>query len=269
MERTAKEQIIQIFRDKVKGKKPDVHNSNPRHDGKRGNWLERQFGVTANGRNAPDILGYELKCDTVSKTTFGDWSANEYIYNRTDLSNVFLGLNKLQKRDSFLKIFGKNHINNPERYSWSGEPCPRIDCYNSFGQILEITPTKDIIALYSFSKDERKKKAVIVPVELQREDILLARWYGLCSPTIRQKTLKKKFEDKFNCNGWFTCKTDIEGFYNKICFGNPLNYGDFLMLLKNGSAFFDSGMYTGNGRPYSQWRMKNQAWDNLIIETYE
>ena len=37
---TAKEQIIDLFRENVKGKSPNVEGRNPRHDGKKGHWLE-------------------------------------------------------------------------------------------------------------------------------------------------------------------------------------------------------------------------------------
>ena len=36
---TAKEQIIDLFRENVKGKSPNVEGRNPRHDGKKGHWL--------------------------------------------------------------------------------------------------------------------------------------------------------------------------------------------------------------------------------------
>ena len=40
-------------------------------------------------------------------------------------------------------------------------------------------------------------------------------------------------------------------------------------LVIQGIVFFDSGMYEGNPRPYSQWRANNNLWDSLIIESYE
>ena len=83
------------------------------------------------------------------------------------------------------------------------------------------------------------------------------------------KCLKAKLEDKFNDKGWFTCKTDENGLYCKICFGKPMNYNEWIELVKQGIVFFDSGMYQGNKRPYSQWRANNNFWDSLITETYE
>ncbi len=130
---------------------------------------------------------------------------------------------------------------------------------------------KDIVALYSYSKDKRGNKDSIVPQELQIENLVIARWYGVNSPSSKRtdKCLKEKLEDKFNDKGWFTCKMDATGVYQKICFGNPMNYDEWLRLVHQGIVFFDSGMYEGNNRPYSQWRANNDFWESLIIESYE
>ena len=53
-------ELIEIFRRNVKGKSPDVSGRNVRHDGRKGHWLEEQFCIHANAKNAADILGYEL-----------------------------------------------------------------------------------------------------------------------------------------------------------------------------------------------------------------
>lgn len=42
---TAKEDIIELFRKNVKGKKPNVEGTNEKHDGRQGQWLEHQFGI--------------------------------------------------------------------------------------------------------------------------------------------------------------------------------------------------------------------------------
>lgn len=196
----AKAKLIEIFRTKIKGKSPDVTGRNERHDGKYGHWLEQQFGVSSNGNNAPDLWGYELKNETTSKTTFGDWSANEYIYKNPAYSSVFRGYDTVTKRNVFLRIFGKSNMEKNGRYSWSGSPCPKISGYNSFGQILSIEANGDIVALYSYSQDRRENKDEIVPELLRQEDLVLARWYGRFSPSTREtdKCLKAKLEDKFN-----------------------------------------------------------------------
>ncbi len=95
---TTKEQIIELFRKNVKGKLPNVDGKNQRHDGKKGHWLEEQFGIPANADNAPDLLGYELKDETSSKITFGDWSANYYVYKDSKYSSIFTEKFAYQKK---------------------------------------------------------------------------------------------------------------------------------------------------------------------------
>lgn len=268
MERN-KEIIIELFRSNVKGKAPDVSGRNVRHDGRAGHWLEEQFGNTANCDNSADLLGYELKNETTSKTTFGDWSANDYIYGSGEYVIEFQGKTKAERMWSFCRIFGKANIEKGGRHSWSGEPCPKFGEYNSFGQKLIIEPdNNDIVAIYSYDEDQRADKSSIVPARLQKNDLILAYWYGNVMPRgKRGKCLKQKLEDKFDDKGWFTCKTK-NGLYDKICFGKPVTYDEWIELVKTGIVFFDSGMYEGNPRPYSQWRANNSFWDSLIYEEY-
>lgn len=262
-----KERIIDLFRRNVKGRRPDVSGSNARHDGRYGHWLERQFGIHANADNSPDLFGYELKNQTRSKTTFGDWSANQYVFTNPDYIALFSGNNKHERQNSFLRIFGKANPEREGRFSWSGEPCPKIGHWNDFGQILRICSNRDIIAVYSYSQDIRINKASIVPQELQIDNLEIARWYGEPSER-RGKCLKRKLEDKFNGNGWFTCKMNADGVYDRICFGNPIDYDVWLGLVEQGIVYFDSGMYENNARPYSQWRAGNNFWDSMIVEEY-
>ena len=184
---TPKERIIELYRRNVKGKTPNVDGRNERHDGRKGHWLEEQFGINPNADNKADLWGYELKNETSSKTTFGDWSANVYVFTTPRYASLFAGRYKYEKQDSFLRIFGNPNENKDGRYSWSGSPCPKIDSYNDFGQILLVESNNDIVALYSYSQDKRKDKANIVPKELQIENLEIARWYGEHSPTSRKR----------------------------------------------------------------------------------
>lgn len=265
-----KQKIIEIFNKNVKGKTSHTEDMNQRHDGKKGHWLEQQFLIQANAKNEADILGYELKNQTTSKTTFGDWSANRYIYYNSPYAHLFKGINKYEKQDSFCRIFGQ-YNEKKQRYSWSGKPVPKIDVFNDYGQIMIIEDSLDICIYYSFSKDKRNNKYDIVPMELQQDNLLLARWFGINSPSNKRcdKSLKYKLEDKFNKKGWFICKMDAEGKYDSLCFGNPITYDKWIELVKKGIVFLDSGMYEGNKRPYSQWRADNKYWDSLIVEIYQ
>lgn len=258
-----KEKIIEFFYKNVKGKKADTSASNQKHDGKSGHWLERQMGITANGNNAPDLFGYEMKNQTSSgKITFGDWTPDEYIFRNKNSKKIH-DTNKDYNltRSDFLKIFGKPNPEKEGRFSWSGIPCPNhYNVINTFGQILTIDKDGNIVITYSFSKDTRVDKNNIVPIELQKENLVLAKW--------NRESIKKKLEKKFNQKGWFTCKTNSNGEYESIHFGEPMNFDGWIKLFKEGIVFFDSGMYEGNSRNYSQWRASSSYWDSLIIESY-
>ncbi len=260
---TQKQKIISLFNTKVKGKKPNLSKYTKKHDGKAGYWLEKQMGIKPNASNEPDIYGYEMKNQTTSgKITFGDWSADEYIFKH-GRPNKIHDTNKDYdiSRDDFLRIFGRPNPEKDNRLSWSGTPCPSyINERNSYGQILEIDEEENIVISYSYSLDKREHKNIIVPKDMQKENIVLAKWYN--------ESIKKKLEDKFYQKGWFTCKKNADGIYDSIHFGKPMNFESWLDLLKAKKVFFDSGMHYGNKRNYSQWRAMQGTWDNLITESY-
>lgn len=252
-----KKRIIELFILKVKGHKPDSSSSNVGHDGKDGHWLETQMGISHNRKNEPDLWGFEMKNKTTSKTTFGDWSADYYIFK--DL-RFFPKDKTLVNRDKFMTIFGSSNPKENNRYSWSGKPTPRIERYNDFGQILMIDKNNNITAVYSFSKDKRIDKNKIVPQIMQKDNLLLAGWSA--------ELMKKRVESKFNKLGWFKCQAGINGIYEKIIFGGPINFKTWIIGVKKGLIYFDSGMHIGNKRPYSEWRASNKYWDSLVTSTY-
>lgn len=217
------------------------------------------------------FFGYELKNETTSKTTFGDWSANRYIFKTGQYAGLFKNPSIGTPQDVFCLYFGQPNPEKDNRCSWSGKPIPHLNKYNDFGQIMIIEANKDIVIKYSYNEDRRAYKSNIIPIQLQNGEIELARWFGSTSPTSKRadKCLKDKLEDKFNQKGWFTCKTDSDGKYKEICFGGTFNFEQWLDLVAKGIVFFDSGMYQGNKRPYSQWRANNTYWDSLITERYE
>ena len=245
-----KKLIIQLFNDSVRGKRPDVRNFNSNHDGNEGHWLEKQMGIAHNCSNSPDFMWFEMKNHTASKTSFGDWSASYYI---------FKDKNHSISRQRFMEIFGQYNFLK-KRYSWSGTPIPKIGEFNQFGQILLVNNNGDINIFYSYTHDKRTEKASIVPESFQQGQILIVQWNAAW--------MGKKVENKFNKAGWFKCKQNAAGVYSEIVFGGPLNYPSFLQGVKKGVIFFDSGMYQGNPRNYSQWRADNRLWDSLITEKY-
>lgn len=243
--------ISDLFDKKVRGRSSNTSSSNQRHDGKDGHWLETQMGISHNRENEPDIYGFEMKNHTTSKTTFGDWSPDYSLFKR--------GVN-LMTRDSFLSIFGAPNLDRENRYSWSGKPCPKIKKFNSFGQKLEIDKANNILAIYSFKNDKRLNKKKIVPIQFQKNRVVIASWSA--------ELMKRRVEKKFNHLGWFKCVKDDDGIYKKIVFGNPIDFNSWIAGVKKGLIFFDSGMYQGNNRPYSQWRANNAYWDSLITSSY-
>ncbi|MFA7315905.1 MAG: LlaMI family restriction endonuclease [Candidatus Paceibacterota bacterium] len=248
---TEKRKIISLFKKNVKGKKADLTKYQSKHDGKEGHWLEAQMNIRANADNLPDLYGYEMKKDAKGKTTFGDWSADYYIFHDKKYKIT---------RDLFLQIFGKPNPKKGGRFSWSGEPCPTIKSFNSFGQKLFVDKNQNILVKYYYSKDQRKNKSKVVPLIMQIDNLIIAHW--------KKESIKKKLESKFNVKGWFRCLKNKDGVYTSIVFGDPLNFKTWIEGVKTGEVFFDSGMYQGNIRPYSQWRANNIYWDNLITSTY-
>jgi hypothetical protein len=246
--------IVRTFDKNVRGKKPSVNSSNSAHDGKYGHWLERQMGIKINSKNEPDLLGFEMKNDTKTKTTFGDWSADYYLFKDPKAKIT---------RHQFMTIFGQ-YNKDKDRYSWSGKPFPKYGKYNDYGQILIIDKNSNLVIIYNYRRDSRTDKEKIVPEVFKKSDILLARWDA--------EKIKKKVENKFKKLGWFKCTMDKNGTYTGIVFAGPLKYSLWLEMVKEGIVYLDSGMYSDlnkpNIRPYSSWRAGNKYWDSLIIKKY-
>jgi LlaMI restriction endonuclease len=247
-----KEKIIELFFQNVKGNYPDLSGYDAAHDGREGHWLEKKMGIKPNASNKPDLLGYEMKNNTTSKTTFGDWSANYFIYRDKEY-----GLNG---RNDFLHIFGRPNPEKNMRYSWSGSPSPKIDGVNDYGQVLIIDADKNIHAKYFYSKDKRLDKRQIIPEMVKQENLTIAKW--------DKEKLQKKLERKFNQKGWFKCLKNSQGIYSEIVFGEPINYDTWIKLVATGDVIFDSGMYEGNARPYANWRSSNSFWNKLVTSKY-
>jgi hypothetical protein len=244
--------IIELFKDNVYGRSPKTDDFNQRHDGKDGHWLERQMGIAPNANNEPDLYGYEMKNSTGSKTTFGDWSANYYIFKDKEID-----LNRTQ----FMEVFGKPNAEKDGRYSWSGSPIPNFNSPSTYnGSEMVFDDAKNIIIVYNYSKDPRPDKVSIIPPSLQQDGLILVRWDS--------ENLNNKLTKKFGHHGWFKCNKDKEGRYDEIAFGEPMIFDNWIKLVEKRVVFFDSGMVVGNSRNYSQWRANNKHWDSLITHTY-
>jgi len=243
------EAIVGLFEKKVKGKAPVVKKGSV-HDGEAGHWLEKRFGIKPNGNNAPDLHGFELKSASKQKTTFGDWSADKYIFDPKSGQC---------SRAEFFKIFGAPNAEG--RFSWSGSPVPKVGKWNSFGQRLILDESGSIYAVYRFEKDARKNKDEIVPNTMRDSELAVAIWEA--------KSLKKRVESKFGNHGWFKCLLDDRGVYAELVFGAPISFESWIEDVRSGKIYLDSGMKEDNARPYSSWRADNRYWDNLIVSRFK
>jgi hypothetical protein len=267
--------IINLFNTNVKGKRISIDGT--KHDGSEGYWLETQMNIKHNNKNEPDINGFEMKKDS-AKISFGDFSASEYLFSKKKNT-----INKQNKWDSdkvsisridFIKYFGSPNPLKNNRYSWSGKCVPTYGCWNNHGQTM-IFDNDDLCIYYSFEKDnreaisrrtscdfvqtEKESPKIELPSFLKEQNkILIAIW--------EKEKLQQHINKKFNVNGFFICKK-ISNTYEKICFGKPFDFEHFVTSLKNKSIIFDSGMYVGNSRNYSQFRSSGtKFWNSLIYE---
>ena len=96
------------------------------------------------------------------------------------------------------------------------------------------------------------------PLFLQNENIVIALW--------KSDKMINHINNKYNQKGFFICKK-VGNKYEKICFGKPFDFEYFIECIKNNKIIFDSGMYDGNTRNYSQFR-GTYFWKELIVEEY-
>lgn len=255
-----KQYIIMMFNQNVKGKEICLEEYNKNHCGKEGHWLETKMGLKHNSKNSPDIRGYEMK-KKCQKTTLGDFSASEYAYSKgkkriTINQHNDWNENVKISRTEFIRYFG-NLNEEKKRYSWSGSSIPTYNRWNVNGQIL-LVENEDIVIYYSYTKDLRKLK-IEFPKFLKCDNLMIGIW--------KKDKMETHINNKFNSKGFFICKK-IGGKYEKICFGKPFNFEFFIECIKNKKIIFDSGMYEGNNRNYSQFRGYG-FWKKLIIEEYQ
>lgn len=286
--------IITQFNENVRGDsytKPETKN-----DGAEGHWLEKRMGILPNSKNEPDKHGYEQKKES-EKISFGDWSASWYIFSKPKgPSNKVLKdllkkygksvsgkkkelIKRLEKagikiknnesdmsssgvtmtRREFIETFGSPNPKKNNRYSWSGKVFPKYGSnYNFAGQRMRFLDNGDLVIEYSYQNDTRKEKDTFKAPLKSNEPIILAFW--------GKTKLEKHVNNKFGVNGFYICKKNKDGVYDKICFGKTIDFQFFKTGLENGSIILDSGMYKGNSRNYSSFRAAKSLWNQLITE---
>jgi hypothetical protein len=262
------EEIKEIFDAKVRGRHPETGPNS--HQGSEGHWLELQFGVARNAKNIPDFKGFEIKDDTASKTTFGDWTADHYIFfsheqcrkNRNKAERCKKCSAARISRDEFFDIFGAPNPLKNNRPSWSGRVFPKVGGANERGQEMVVAADGTIRATYSFSCDHSADRLSRVPPDLQIENLVIAEWSS--------DSLQRRVTNKFGGFGWFKCIQEDSGHgkYIGIQFGRPIRFSDWIGLVRESAIYLDSGMYKGNNRPYSNWRADNRIWTRFADEHY-
>ena len=250
-----KQMIKDSFDAKLKGKKFD--SSMKKHCGSEGNWIETQFKEGVNSNINSDYHGFEIKKES-PKITFGDWSADEYIFNPKDILKKYNQDINISK-DDFLEMFG--HLNViKQRYSWSGSVCPsKYNYWTSSGQILLCDSKNNIFVIYKYCKDGRRN--IDIPENIKNKTFIILAYWSI-------ESLENKISKKFNNHGTVIVKKNKEKEYFCLQFCKPIDINLFIREFKNQIIIFDSGMYAGNSRNYSQFRSSKLLWDSITDEIY-
>lgn len=243
------------FDERLRNQKFDV--STKTHGGSEGTWVESQFKVDTNSNTHADFYGFEIKKDS-RKITFGDWSADEYIFTPKDILRNYNEDINITKSE-FFELFGHYNILK-KRYSWSGATCPsKHNQWTNSGQIMLTNKMNDIFIVYDYKKDNRKR--VDIPENIKSADFVILAYWSF-------ESLETKISKKFNNLGTVIMKKNKLGEYIGIQFCSPIDINVFMRELKKGVIIFDSGMYQGNTRNYSQFRSPKSFWDAITIEEH-
>lgn len=246
--------IINRFRTHIK----DVSIPKPahKHDGSDGHWLEKQFGVSANSSNRPDMFGIEIKKYS-NVITFGDFSASEYIFSRHHpYLNKINQCNIPMDRQTFFMLFGSFNTSK-NRWSWSGRCVPKYNTFTDGGLRLIINDDDQNLCIYYHPECD---KIHTPPLFMKR----------ICICVWKYTDLTKCVNQKFNCGGFVICeKNTHKNSYTKVYVGNPFDIRTFINGIKSGYIYLDSGMYDGNSRNYSQFRASHKYWLSLTYTSYD
>jgi len=251
----AREALNQLKKKFVNNLKTKIFdNKHSSHCGSEGHFIEKCLGLEHNSKNEPDFMGWEIKKKS-NKISFGDWSASGYLFKQDELMKRVNKINTNITRDEYMKLFGSyNH--KKQRYAWSGKCIPKVDKWNYNGTIMKCE-NGNIYIFYNYMKDTRK---LDIPDIYQNKYIILQYW--------KYSDLKKRLENKFNKNGFVVFEKNIDNQYNKMLICKTIEYITFYNMFKSGKIIFDSGMYQGNNRNYSQFRANWKIIQELIFEEY-
>jgi DNA-cytosine methyltransferase len=241
----SKLKIIDIFKKNVLGKTYNKSNDEYNHDGSEGHWLEKQMNIAHNGKNAPDILGYEMKCKTLSCISFGDWCPD------IDENNKPLETKWWNNDESKLKFMKKYGNKNDDKDRWSWAVKVKCTVYNKRGQKFMIDDNGIFLTYNSKYDDYYAKRDTHINTE--GIDIKVIGW--------SHNMIKNRVNNKFGVNGYFR-PIKNKNMYIGLQFGEPIYYEEFLENVKNDNIYLDPGTHIGNSRPYMQWRSLNSWFAN-------
>jgi hypothetical protein len=243
-----KKEIIKRYKNNVKGKEMDTSSKNPMHCGKGGHWLEEVMGIKPNGKNEPDIFGYEMKNDTKSGfTTFID-KQPDYFCIKGD--KFKLHGNKSKKKTLWTNFYRQKTRKQDEKRigGW------KVDIWDIDGQRLSVCGDNSIIVEYNYEYDTRAyKDECLDNYYKDNKDHIILKW--------EKNILETCINRKFNQNGFFICKK------YKICFGKPITFDMWIQGVKDGIIYYD-GYSSIDGRWRGCFRAKNNYWHSLITEEY-
>lgn len=286
----SRQKIIYNFHKNVLGKYPDQSELKFSHKGKLGHWLETRLGGEIDADGNADLDGYECKIES-EKITWGDWSANYRIF--CDPTYNIFNNNKDIKENMWIlcKTLGVKRYH-PEKgfyYSLSGKHMPEyLDEATSLGLMLFENNT-DISLVYNYSLDEREDKNNQIPQEMQKEDLLIYKWYGKDknfnsfkehvlenNPNLKifwkgskaSVSLEERIRRKFGIYGTVVgLKNKSKEFYG-LKFLKSVSLNDWIGFYRHKNIKYDTGLTTKSGKPYNQWRSSKKFMQTLEEEIY-
>ena len=283
----SKAKIIESFHKNVLGRFPKDLKSN--HKGYKGHWLESNLGGKIDADGNADLNGFECKIES-KKVSWGDWGPSYRIF--CDKSyNLFKKGNGYKNMWKFVEALGvkRNDLDKGIYYSMSGEHVPTyIDDSTNIGLSLEEN-NSDISVFYNFDKDLRVSKEISVPKDIQKNNLLIYKWFGTdlsfnifkenvlennlpISVKFKGKhasvSLEERIRRKFGVYGTVIgLHNKSNGFYG-LKFLKNIKLQDWLGFFRNKDVFYDPGLTTANKRPYNQWRSNASFMKTLEEDIY-
>ena len=242
--------IINIFNNTIKGTKfNNIKGTNKKHDGKEGHFLEKKFGLKPNCNNRPDILGFEMKNQTKSKTTFVDKVPSNKYYK-----GVSFNIKDTETKKIFWNTFKRQYSKGIRIGGWN------LNEYDKDGQCLYVDDNKNIKVLYQYKYDKRPNKNELIDNYYKNDEIhIIMEWVN--------KDIQEIFNNKWNQGGFFVCKKDKKNIYNKICFGKPESFEYWLEHIKQKNICFE-GYSNLDGKWRGCFRASNKWFYSHITEEY-